>query len=304
MISLRLQSLHPCLAFTLVLYKLCIKSWGPNGKMDLLVRYDLEKFKWETLQNVPKVCVRRLGGGEQIQDIQNRHFKGLHNVFFGLTVDLHGSVSIKKLVSSAQECWCSLRFHFPTIASSIDGSDQEPRLTYTTGTPQEIGQWARRTLIVHPPSDIDLEQLRFDESQKKVPSPDGDFTWMNLVPGELADDETVSKFGLLLHSHHTLFDGSAIKIIMNFYLNQLAKMLSGCSSASESLQWGNELENLPPAVFNILNSHEALPIPQDSAREPSFNDEYYKCIGSTLADIAAVTKVTIIISFDHFGTNP
>ncbi|OJA15103.1 hypothetical protein AZE42_05575 [Rhizopogon vesiculosus] len=259
---------------------------------NLLTRYDLEKFKWEPLEGVgsPEGCVRLLGGGEQIQDIQHRHFKGIHTVFFGLVVDLHDPVSIMKLTSSAQECWCSLRFHFPTIASSIGGSDELPTLTYTTGTPQEVNQWAERTLLVHSPSYIDLQQLRVDESQRMVPSPDGDYCWLHLAPGELANDGTVSTFGLLLHCHHSLFDGSAVKIIMNFFLDQLAKVLSGCHSMSESVQWGNELENLPPAVFNILNTNEVLPIPPDSAQEPSFDNEYYKCIGRVLADLDASTK--------------
>ncbi|OAX40857.1 hypothetical protein K503DRAFT_855076 [Rhizopogon vinicolor AM-OR11-026] len=263
---------------------------------DLLTRYDLEKFKWKPHGSVgsPNGCVRRLGGGEQIHDIWHRHFKGLHTIFFGLVVDLHDPVSITKLTPSAQECWCSLRFQFPTIASSIGGSDELPTLTYTAETPQAIAHWAERTLLVHSPSHIDLEQLRVDESQKKVPSPDGDYCWMHLVPGELANDGTVSTFGLLLHTHHSLFDGSAVKIIINFFLTQLAKALSGSRSMSESVQWGNELENLPPAVFNILNTSEVLPIPPDSTEEPSFDNEYYKCMRSALAGLEAMNKVTII----------
>ncbi|OAX32736.1 hypothetical protein K503DRAFT_584758 [Rhizopogon vinicolor AM-OR11-026] len=259
---------------------------------DLLARYDLEKFKWKPLGGAgpPKGRVRLLGGGEQIQDIQNRHFKGLHTLFFGLMINLHDPVSIAKLTSSAQGCWCSLRFQFPTIASSIGGSEELPTLIYTTGTPQEIDQWAQRTLLVHSPSYVDLEQLRVDEGQKKVPSPDGDYCLMHLVPGELANDGTVSTFGLLLHCHHSLCDGSAVKIILNFYLDQLAKALSGSRSMSESVQWGNELENIPPAVFNILNADEVLPIPPDSAEEPSFYNEYYKCMGSVLAGLDAMNK--------------
>jgi hypothetical protein len=221
-------------------------------------------------------------------------------MFFGLMVDLHDPVNITKLSSSALECWISLRFQFPTVASFISSSDQElPTLTYRTGTPQEIGQWAQRTLLIHPPSVIDLEQLRDDESQKKVPSSDGDYTRMHLVPGELANDGTVSQFGLLLHNHHSQFDGSAVKVIMNFYLDQLAKALSDSDAyiKSEFIQWGDELENLPPAVFNILNSDEVLPIPPDSALEPSFDHDYYKCMGSVLAGLGAVTKVTIMSCF-------
>jgi hypothetical protein len=288
------------------LYNCAQVHWsGPTSRppmANLLTCYDLEKFKWKPIEGVgaPRGCVRLLGGSEQVHDTLNRHFKGLHTMFFGLMVDLHDPVNITKLSSSALECWISLRFQFPTIASFISSSDQElPTLTYTTGTPQEIGQWAQRTLLIHSPSIIDLEQLRADESQEKVPSSDGDYTRMHLVPGELANDGTVSKFGLLLHNHHSQFDGSAVKVIMNFYLDQLAKALSDSDTynRSESIQWGGELKNLPPAVFNILNSDEVLPIPPDSALEPSFDHDYYKCMGSVLAGLGAVTKVTIMSCF-------
>jgi len=263
---------------------------------NLLTRYDLEKFNWRPFEGegTPKGCVRRLGGGEQTQRAQNLYFKGLNMGFLALTVDLHDPVSVTKLGSSAQECWYSLRFQFPIIASSIGGSDELPTLTYTTGTPQEIDQWARRTFLVHSPSLIDLEQLRADEGQKKVPSSDGDCVWMHLLPGELADDGTVSRFGLLFHMHHSLSDGVGIRIMMNVYLDQLAKALSGSRSPSEYIQWGNELENLTPPAFSILNSQEAVPIPPDSAQEPSFDNGYYKSLQNILADLDAVTKVTII----------
>lgn len=264
---------------------------------NLLTRYDLEKFNWKPFEGegTPKGCVRRLGGGEQTHHVQNKYFKGINMGFLAVTVDLHDPVSVTKLGSSAQECWCSLRFQFPNIAASLGGSDELPTLTYTTGTPQEIDQWALRTFFIHSPSHIDLEQLRTDEGQKKVPSPDGDYCWMHFVPGELADDGTVTRFGLLFHMHHSLSDGIGIRIMMNFYLGQLAKALSDSRSPSEHIQWGNELENLFPPVFNILNSQEAVPIPPDSAQEPSFDNEYYKTLQNVLDDLGAVTKVTIII---------
>ncbi|KAG1730003.1 hypothetical protein EDB19DRAFT_1741850 [Suillus lakei] len=262
---------------------------------NLLTRYDLDQFKWKPFQGegARNGCVRPLGGPEHVLDIFNRHVKGDNTLFLGVLVDLHDPVNITKLSSSAQECWCWLRFQIPIVASSINGSDHElPTLSYTTATPQEINQWAQRTLIVHSPSQIDLDQLRVNEGQKKVPSSDGDYTRMHIVPGEIANDGTVSKFGLLLHSHHTLFDGNGLKITINRYLMQLAKVLSGSHSASKSIEWGNELENLPPAAYTILNSNEPLPIPPDSAQEPSFDHEYYKSLGRVLTGFGAAMKDT------------
>jgi hypothetical protein len=120
---------------------------------------------------------------------------------------------------------------------------------------------------------------------------------MHLVPGEIANG-AVSKFGLLFHTHHSPFDGAGLKIIMNRYLTQLVKVLSDSYSASESIEWGNELENLPPAAYSILNSNEPLPVSPDSPEEPSFDHEYYKTFASVLSGFGAAAKVLFIFSFD------
>jgi hypothetical protein len=267
---------------------------------NLLARYDLEQFRWKpfTGDRVRNGRARPLGGVEHVQDIFNRHLKGDQTLFFGLTIDLHDPVDIAKLGSSAQECWSWLRFQVPTIASSIIGSDHElPVMTYTTASPEEISQWAQRTFIIHS-SYIDLDELRVNEGTKEVPSSDGDHTWIHLVPCDIANG-AVSKFGLLFHTHHSPFDGAGLKIVMNRYLAQLVKVLSD-SGASESIEWGNELENLPSSAYNILNSNEPLPVSPDSPEEPSFDHEYYKSFASVLSGFGAAAKVLVIFSFDVF----
>ncbi|KAG2134036.1 uncharacterized protein EDB93DRAFT_1331335 [Suillus bovinus] len=260
---------------------------------NILIRYDLEQFKWKPFkgEGVRNGCTRPLGGGELVHEICNRYLKGDQTLFFGVTIDLHDTMSITKLSSSAQECWSWLRFQVPTIASSIlNESDYKlPMLIYTTASPQEISRWVQRTLIIHPPSHIDLNQLRINEGLKKVPSSEGDYTWMHLVPGEIANG-IVSKFCLLFHTHHSLFDGAGLKIVVNRYLAQLAKVLSDSYSASEFMEWGNELGNIPPAAYNILNSKESLPISPDSLEDPCFDHDYYKSLGSVLSALGASTK--------------
>ncbi|KAG2134046.1 uncharacterized protein EDB93DRAFT_1254655 [Suillus bovinus] len=262
---------------------------------NIFTRYDLEQFKWKPFngEGVQNGCARPLGGAEHVQDIFNRYLKGDQTLFFGLTIDLRDPVSITKLSSSAQQCWSWLRFQVPTIASSIlNESDHNlPLLVYTTASPQEISRWEQRTLIIHPPSDIDLDQLRVNEGQKRVPSSDGDHTWMHLVPGETTNG-AVSKLGLLIHTHHSPFDGAGLKIVVNRYLTQLAKVLSNSYSAPESIEWGNELENLLPAPFNILNSKEPLPVSPHSPEEPCLDSDYYKSFGRVLSAFGASMKDT------------
>ncbi|KAG2745157.1 hypothetical protein P692DRAFT_201720654 [Suillus brevipes Sb2] len=260
---------------------------------NFLARYDLEQFRWKpfTGDGSRNGRARPLGGVEHVQDIFNRHLKGDQTLFFGLSIDLHDPVDITKLGSSAQECWSWLRFQVPTIASSVIGSDHElPVMTYTTASPEEISQWAQRTFIIHS-SYIDLDELRVNEGMKEVPSSDGDHTWMHLVPGEIVNG-AVSQFGLLFHTHHSPFDGAGLKIIMNRYLSQLVKVLSDSCGASESIEWGNELENLPPSAYSIFSSSEPLPVSPDSPEEPSFDHEYYKSFASDTYGFSARPKDT------------
>jgi hypothetical protein len=106
--------------------------------------------------------------------------------------------------------------------------------------------------------------------------------------------------GLLFHTHHSPFDGAGLKIIMNRYLAQWVKVLSDSSGASASMESGNELENLPPSTYSILNSSEPLPVSPDSPDEPSFDHEYYKSFASVLSGFGAAAKVLFIVFFDVF----
>ncbi|KIK36259.1 hypothetical protein CY34DRAFT_16503 [Suillus luteus UH-Slu-Lm8-n1] len=87
---------------------------------------------------------------------------------------------------------------------------------------------------------------------------------------------------------------------MNRYLAQLVKVLSGSSGTSESIKWGNELENLPPSAYSILNSNEPLPVSSFFTEEPSSDHEYYKSLASVLSGFSAAVKVLFILSFDGF----
>ncbi|KAG1884382.1 hypothetical protein F4604DRAFT_1677020 [Suillus subluteus] len=165
-----------------------------------------------------------------------------------------------------KECWCWLHFQIPTVASFINESNHKlPMITYTTVSPQELS-WSMRA------KRRSLYQA-----------------WMHLVPGEIANG-TVSKFRLLFHTHHTPFNDTGLKIVVNCYLMQLARVLSDSYSTSDSIEWGNKLENLPPAAYNILNSNELLPISPNSPEEPSFDHEYYKSLGSVLTSFSVVVK--------------
>ncbi|KAG2127621.1 uncharacterized protein EDB93DRAFT_1186558 [Suillus bovinus] len=176
---------------------------------NILIRYDLEQFKWKPFKGEG---VRN--GLLLVHEICNRYLKGDQTLFFGVTIDLHDTMSITKLSSSAQECWSWLRFQVPTIASSIlNESDYKlPMLIYTTASPQEISRWVQRTLIIHPPSHIDLNQLRINE---------------------------VPNFSAIPYSSLDCVDGAGLKIVVNRYLAQLAKVLSDSYSASDVLSaWG------------------------------------------------------------------
>ena len=112
-------------------------------------------------------------------------------MIFGFMVDFHKPLNTRSFFRPLKNAGVP---SFLIVAASIRGSDQDPTLIYTTRTPQEISYWAHRTLLVQSPSNIDLEQLRADESQKKVSSPDNDLTWAHNIPSEPADHGPASRF--------------------------------------------------------------------------------------------------------------
>ncbi|KAJ3872177.1 hypothetical protein F5051DRAFT_433248 [Lentinula edodes] len=118
-------------------------------------------------------------------------------------------------------------------------------MVYQTANIDCINKWVERTLIVHED-----------------------------IPVQAAPSTSVGTVSLLLHTHHAVFDGVAAR-------NILAKIMGLAGQADRmcmDLKWGNEAENLTPAVFAILSDDEPLPIPTGSNMQPTTDLPYYKSL--------------------------
>jgi hypothetical protein len=62
---------------------------------------------------------------------------------------------------------------------------------------------------------------------------------------------------------------------------------------SESLDWGNEIKNLPPGFASILNEHEALSGPGYDEYLHTVVDDYFSACQVSISDISPLPCILI-----------
>ncbi|KAJ3884560.1 hypothetical protein GG344DRAFT_60367 [Lentinula edodes] len=241
----------------------------------ILTKTNLHKYVWKSLppRNGMEGRVRLLAGGEIVQDVLNRYNKGFQTLFFAFHVDLAMQRPADSVIKVAGDAWIKLRFLVPTIASLVILDDNDiPSLQYYSPSTSELQKWVDQTFVVHRKSgSVDLGALRSELGLGKVPSDNGQQTWMHL---SISDSNTISSMGLMIHTHHSPFDGTAMKVLANLYLKEFAKGLSG-ENVTGDLKWGAEVDHLLPAAFNVMRPTEPIPIDPGSVEEPSFAHPFY-----------------------------
>ncbi|KAK0206911.1 hypothetical protein DFS33DRAFT_1317872 [Desarmillaria ectypa] len=243
----------------------------------LLAKFDLEQFQWKCFHtdDGAEACNRLLAGGERTHDIMNRHVQGDQTLFFAVYVDLESAFSRAKIIDTCRNTWKWLRYHVPIIACTISVDDNDDgHLEYHSPTPSGVDEWVARTFVVHDQQVLDLNELRTQVGQTRIPSAAGDQTWLHSVVHASNADGAITRVGFLLQSHHAPFDGPGIKLVFSRYLTQVARSLS--SSTPCDIVWGSEVHNLSPCVYNILSALEPRPIPPHSGEQPSFDKPYYQ----------------------------
>lgn len=256
-----------------------------------LSKYDLSQFKW-TFPDADR-AERLIGGAEYIEHIWNHYDRGDQNIFAAIYVDIKSPVSNVVLKAAARETWAWLRFHIPTLASTtMFNEDNNGILVYRKAKSQSsVDDWAKRTLIEEIADPIDLDELRVRLGPKVLPDQNGDQTWLHLVT---TGSESVNKFGLLVHSHHTPFDGAGLKKTLNRYLRRLAERLYSPDLPAETLKWGSEISNLNPCCFEILNSSNSFPVPPSSSADPQITDPYYAYLVDFMTKLSKDAQVLLI----------
>ncbi|KAJ7574423.1 hypothetical protein C8J56DRAFT_1125883 [Mycena floridula] len=177
-----------------------------SAEQILAIKDDFNRFLWQPTDNAGGY-IRPLCGAELAQNAFNRFNKGYQVLFFATYVDVATPIPRDELIAAAGDSWIALRHQIPMIASpNIDN----------------VKTWADRTFVVYDRDQLDLNKLREEVGGSTIPSEAGDNCWLRFVPGTAIETEII-KFGVLLHTNHSLFDDAAVRILMNEYLMTLAK---------------------------------------------------------------------------------
>ncbi|KAJ7661622.1 hypothetical protein DFH06DRAFT_1089172 [Mycena polygramma] len=258
----------------------------------LLVKYDLEKLKWQDVGTVDgsRCFARPLAGSELVQEVWNRFEKGNQTMFLAVYLDLASPQSESDIVAAARAAWISLRHQIPIIATAIEVEGDVPMLKYRVPNSDQVKEWANRTLEVHHRPALDLNHLREELGWRVVPSVQGDQTWMHLIHTSLNDSTPVSRIGFIFRTHHAITDGNGSKIITDRFLTEFGTRLATREKAP-ILEWGSEVDNLTPAMFLVLKSSEALPIPTNSPEKPDPNKHpVYRTLANEMKAIFESTQ--------------
>ncbi|EJD54699.1 hypothetical protein AURDEDRAFT_156476 [Auricularia subglabra TFB-10046 SS5] len=196
---------------------------------------NFDRYTWRPLPADEHNWVRHAVGGERYDDFLNRYVHGEQNLFLGRL----------------------LRYSLPTIAlTTTPDAEDHPLMIYRVlQGAEEVANWVERTTLFHE-SGTDLDTLRVQLGKLTLPFANGDQTFIHIVPGD-----STSKYSVLLHTHHTPFDGAGTKIVMSRFLRLLARALEDPTSAAEevlALRWGGETANLLPAYCSVISEGEPL----------------------------------------------
>ncbi len=202
----------------------------------LLAKFDLEQFQWKCCRtdDGAEAHIRLLAGGERTHDIMNRHVQGDQTLFFAVYVDLASPYERAKIVDICRDAWKWLRYHVPIIACTISVDDDDTgHLEYHSPTPSGLEEWVARTFVVHDQQVLDLNELRTQVGQTRIPSGAGDQTWLHFAAHASVADDAITRVGFLFQSHHAPFDGPGIKLVFSRYLTQVGSSLgSSCPVTS------------------------------------------------------------------------
>ncbi|KAJ7499639.1 hypothetical protein FB451DRAFT_1162102 [Mycena latifolia] len=224
-----------------------------------LAKYDFGRFIWKPVDG-SQCFTRPLAGAQIVQELYNRFEKG------NQTICADG---------------LEIRYQIPILATAIEvGDDDVAMLKYRVPSISQVEEWAARRLLVHHQSVLDLNQLREVLGEQKIPSAHGDQTWMHLVV-------LAQRHPDWIHFPHP----SLCYRRRRLQNHQVAKQLEGAKKpAASDLPWGKEVENLTPAILNVLGPSEPLPIHPSSDEEPSFDNPLYATLGAEMQTIGESLK--------------
>lgn len=226
---------------------------------------DWSRYAWQASPEDPLYHTRSAGGGEVLMDFLNRYKFAQHNLFRGLNLTMAKPMTTNEFVTRVRTTWEVLRFQEPIIALHTEFDSQEaPFMTYrAVESLNVLRDWSDRT-VRFCEGETDLDDLRFEKGQNRVPEENGDQTFLYVVA------RSPTSYGLLFHSHHAPVDGVGMKIMFTKFCKIFA---SGIDSST--LAWGTEGANLAPGFLSILNEKEVLDGPLHDKNLNTVVDDYF-----------------------------
>ncbi|KAJ7748629.1 hypothetical protein B0H16DRAFT_1319703, partial [Mycena metata] len=209
---------------------------------------------WAPSADDPTYYTRRGWAFETIEDVFNRQKHGEHTMFLGANISAARPIVSKSLLKHARNAWVSLRYTLPTLAAHTEqDSDGNTLLTYRTASSAADAQaWAERTPLLHEEEVKTLDDLRYELGEKLLPDANGDQTFLHLVV------HSDTSFGVLLHTSHVPFDGTADKIITTRFLKTACSLARCWFSRRSEPEMGRRTANLTPAAGRVLGPNEVV----------------------------------------------
>ena len=211
---------------------------------------DLENlgYTWVKSNNGSHAMVRQLSHLERMFAIFNQHMYGSNCPFLGANISLQRRdhslesepLNILQLQTRAIQAFCQTRWKYPTVAARIVDGD---KASYGVESRERVEKWAERTVVTVCQEGGWLALRERLSRESPLPTPDGDCCLFYLIvrPDESVQPE-LGEFDILMHTHHSLTDGSGIRVILNEFLQRLADPLP-----NSAIIWGEETRRLLPA---------------------------------------------------------
>lgn len=220
---------------------------------------DPSSYKWS--QRSPFLWRRRALASESMWIPRP---KELHEMFIRGTISLEPPLPKPTLKSAVRNAWRKLRFEIPELVAKGQYQDGKPFMQCQIPKDEdEVNEWVNRTAFF----DQGLKGISFEGQRKNLLLRKQAFdleTASLLLYLELdIDEDSVSRFHLMLNMDHEATDGIGTRILFGKYLSLLAKFLSGSPGVGQGeMEWAESSRNVSPPWISIMDEEQITSGPQ------------------------------------------
>jgi hypothetical protein len=244
---------------------------------------DYSRYSWRVSPEDPSSYIREPAGGEYVLDTWNRLRHGDSNLFTAVEISLTPPLSTDAFISAMRKAWVAVRYTTPIVAlTTVVNNEDVTHMKYTLAkSAADATAWAERTVRLYD-GKLTLDEARYELGQRTLPEEDGSQTFLYVLP------RSDTSYGVLLHTHHTPFDGAGAKVLITRVLKKLAVYATSPETADKELAamvWGEEAKNLLPVAREVL-----------AESEPKSGPLYEQTLGSVMEAFAASMPVCPVLA--------